>query len=158
MIVGKFIEQARVSNGLVAQDTNGGKTTNYFSLGNYAHLTLVLSLGNIAANSTLTVIQSKTLAGATTKVLAVDRYYRMTGLTNEVISEVTGIVGTVGMTAGMSSGLLVLEIDAQDLDVAGGYNCVALNFSNPGNSNFIGVVGIGTGARYKGDAPSKMLS
>lgn len=155
----KLYEEAKVVNMLAAEDINGGKVSNYVSLKNYGHLTILFSLGSIAGTATVSIIQSTDTSGTTTKELAgVDRYMKAIGDAVEAVTEVTGIEGTASWTAGLSTGVIQIEVDAAMLDVDNGYDCVAVSFTDPSASDYVAILGLLTNPRYMQNSMPTALS
>lgn len=87
----------------------------YVSLANYHRAALVIHTGAIAATGTVVVrlIQAKNTSGGTPKGIPT------TGTQDKITSTLT--------TADANS-IIVIELAAEELDVSGGYSCVAIGF------------------------------
>lgn len=123
-------------------------TGDWVSLKNYRHLTIMYAqgVGTAAEPATITLSQATAVAGTGTKALNVTSYYIKTSTTDltavGVFTKVTQASGTsviLGVGAnGDKAALVLIEINAEDLDVEGGFDCVQASVPDVGTGPTIG--------------------
>lgn len=145
-------EQGKPVAGLAPVDIGGAaKTSDYFSMENYSHVSIIVYCGAITNAATITIEESDDNAGNDTTAIAF-KYYQITA----------GATGdrTAATTAGFSTGttdgsMFVVEIDAAEL--SDGYPFLVVKTTNAG-ANVITIVPVLSGARYGQAAPPNALS
>jgi hypothetical protein len=123
-------------------------TGDWVSLKNYRHLTILFmqGVGTAAEPATITVNQATAVAGTGTKALTFTSWYKKsaatdltgTGLFTKVTQAAlnTAIIG-VG-AEGDKATLVLIEINAEDLDVENGFDCVQASVADVGTGPAIG--------------------
>jgi len=148
-------EQGHVVNILPPKDINGAaQTSQYFSMENYAHATIIVSLGVTGAASTLTVEAASDSAGTGSTAIAYDVYKEETAA-GDTLGSRTAIAAAGFASSTNDSIFYVIELDASELPA--GKPWVCLKASNPGAATFVCVLAILTGARYQKDGTPSAL-
>lgn len=142
----RIAEEGHIVNILPPVDITGGKTSDVFSMENYAHATIIVQIGVSAAAFTKVIVEECDDFVPTTA----------TGIAYAVYKEETALDDTLGArTAVAAAGLdpsandnifYVIEIDAAQLSP--GKNKLRLNLTNGVNSVIASAVAILSGARY----------
>ena len=106
----------------------------YVSLKNYNHLTIVMSVLNATTvtRSAVTVTQATAVAGTAAKALAFTKMWRnIDAAAADALAEVAVTSNTFTTDATNSKRLLyIIEVEAESLDVDGGFDCVAVGLAN----------------------------
>lgn len=129
----------------------------YVSMKNYARCCIILDVTNATTvtGGTITLKQATAVAGTGEKALAFTRMLAQTDVaTNgQGMTETTVSSNTFTTDATNSKRLrYVMDVRAEDLDMANGFDCVRLD--STGMANAVGsVVYILYGARYSGTSP-----
>lgn len=145
-------EQGKPVAGIAPVDIGGAaKTSDYFSMENYSHASIIVYCGAITNAATITVEESDDNAGSDTTAIAFNYYQITAGVTGD---------RTAATTAGFSTGttdgsMFVIEIDAADL--SDGYPYLVVKTTDAA-ANLITVVPILSGARYAQAAPPEALT
>jgi hypothetical protein len=138
---GQFV-QAIVPINLATGANNG----DWVSMANYNHLSIVVSTGVGASGEdiTLTVNQATDNAGTSSKALTFTDIYEKEGSTAlSAVGTATKQTQSAAQTYNSTSGgeneqLIVVEIDADDLDADGGFDFVQLTIADVGSTSQIG--------------------
>jgi hypothetical protein len=146
-------EQGKPVVGIAPIDIGGAvKTSDYWSMENYSHVSIIVACGAITNAATITVYESEDNSGTGEDAVAFS-YYAVNG------SGVTGSKQTA-TTAGFSTGttndrLWVIEIDAAELSADHHFMTVK---TTDAAANLIAVIPILSGARYQSSTPPAALS
>lgn len=138
-------ELGHVVNALPPIDTGGAaKVSDYFSLKNYAHATIIVTMGVVTNDCTVTVEESDDNAGNDETAIAFARYEEKTaaGDTLTVRTATTSAGFATGTTNGTT---FVIEIDAAEL--SDGYPYLVVKATGAAAA-LISVVVILSGSRY----------
>jgi hypothetical protein len=140
-------QQGHVVSILPPVDINGGKTADSFSMENWSHASIIITMG--VTHSTGSVI---TVSEGTTATTGTDIAFKMaieaTAL-GDTLAALT-VVSSSGFTSSTNDGIIyVIELDAADLSA--GYHWVTLDLATPGGSSIASAVAILSGGRYSGD-------
>lgn len=137
--------------------TGAAATKKWVSLKHYTNLTIVILTGAWAAGTAaVTVEQATAVAGTSNKAVSfVDYWDDLT--TSGTLVKKAATSNTFNLDTALK--MYVIEIDARMLDIAGGFDCVALTVASPGaNADFYGAAYILHGSRYQGAAqPTALL-
>ena len=143
--------------GLLLTSTLGDTT--YVSMKGYARCQIIISIadGTTVTGSTITLKQATAVAGTSEKALA---FTRMLANTDYVASKtmtetaVTSNTFTTQTTNSKDS-LYIIDVDASDLDVANGFDCLRVDGTGHAATASRGVVVLYNlyGARYSGASP-----
>lgn len=139
-------EQGHVVNIIPPVDINGAaKTSDYFSLKNYAHVDIILTLGVTGAASTVTVEESDDNTGNDTTAIAFDYYAEATAAGDTLADRASAT--TAGFATSTNDNVTyVISIDAEDL--SDGYPYLVLKMSDPSAGTLVSAVAVLSGARY----------
>jgi hypothetical protein len=140
----RLIDEVQIASGFVPVDTQTASNPgDVVSLKNYAHLTVLFfkAAGTAGDDPVLTFEQATDVAFGTSKNLAViDEYWRKEGADLTAIGTFTRVTQsasqtvTLSATSAESQGIYVFEIDAADLDVDNGYDCVRVTVADTGSA------------------------
>lgn len=150
-------EDGHVVNILPPIDLNGGKTSDYFSLKNYSHASVIVTIGvNAGAGSVITIEQSDDNVGSHTTPIAF-KYAAEESPAGDTLTALIDATSTGFEThASASSIAYVCEIDAADLTDQYPY-CV-VKFSNPGASVIGSAIAVLSGSRYAGSTTPSAIT
>jgi len=142
-------QQGHVVNILPPVDINGGKTSDYFSLKDYSHASIILTIGvNGGAASGITVEESDDNAGSSATAIAF-KYAAEETAAGDTLAALADATSTGFNThASASSITYVIEID--DTQLSDGFPYLTLKASNPGASVIGSAVAVLSGSRYAG--------
>lgn len=133
--------------------------TKYVSLKNYRKLQIVIDIANgtSVTGSTITLKQATTVAGAGEKALAFTRMLsNIDYAAGQVMAETAVAANTFTTDATNSKNLrYIIEVNAEDLDMANGFDCVRLDGTGHAAtaSRGVCVTYILLGARFNGANP-----
>lgn len=135
------------------KDVNAGVTGDRFTMKNYRHATIYLSIGVSAGAATKIFVKNCTAASAGTATAIAYNYYVEDTAAGDVLGARTAIAAT-GVTPSANDNIFyVIEIDAEEL--TNGYEWVEISMTNAAQSVLSGCVAILTGARYgKTESPT----
>jgi hypothetical protein len=138
----RLIDEVQIAAGFVPADTQAGANVgDVVSLKNYSRLTVVFFKAAGVANDdpALTFEQGTSVAFGTNKALAtIDEYWRKEGADLTAIGTFTRVTQTASQTVTLSAtsaesqGIYIFEIDASELDVDGGYDCIRVTVADTG--------------------------
>lgn len=150
-----------VGGGPVLLNT-AGITGQYVSMKNYNHLTAIITLAPASGTDTsaITLSQATAIAGTSAKALPFSWVWKngAPGTTDTLVK--TAVVSnSITTSAAAALEQYVIELDAADMDVAGGFDCVSVNMTDPGSvSTPASVIYILSEARYRqATLPSAIL-
>ncbi|TVQ38484.1 MAG: hypothetical protein EA384_09130 [Spirochaetaceae bacterium] len=130
--------------GVAPVDINAGaKTSAYWSMANYSHVSILVAIGNMDNAATITVTENTNSSAVGEATIGFD-YYAIDGNGN------TG-ARTTATDAGFSTGttnnrMWVIEVDAEQL--SDGKPWMAVKTTNPATSSIITIIPVLSGARY----------
>jgi hypothetical protein len=148
-------ESAVVELAIPPQNISGTATDgDWISLKNYRRCTVILQQGAWAGGTpAVTLEQAKTVNGDSAKALSFTERWQQVGLTgtgftkSAVSSDTFNLPNTANTTT-------VLVVDAEDLDIAGGFDCIRCRVASPGaNNDLLSVQYILSGPRYGSAVP-----
>jgi len=164
-------ENGNIVSILYPSDIQTAVADDWINLKGYGHLDVVFfkGAGTAGDDPTLTFAQATVVAGTDTKALTiVDKYYLKQGtllststvggvFTKTTQTKATTIVGDG--TSAEEQMIMVIPIDAEDLDVDNGFCCVQVSVGDVGsNAQFGCILGILTDPRYGGETPINPLT
>jgi len=153
------VSQIVAAAGLLLTSTLGDTT--YVSLKNFRKLQIVISIadGTGVTGSTITLKQSTNVANSLSNEKALG-FTRMLSNVDYVASKVMNETAVVAntfttQTTNSKDSLYIIEIDAEDLDLANGFDCVRVDCTGHAASASRGCVVLYNlfGARYSGANP-----
>lgn len=147
-------EQCHVVNILPPQDVDTGKTSDVFSLQDYAHATIIVTAGSTNADAGNITIEECDDFTPTNDTAIDFYYYEETTAGGDTLSERKKAEAATGIdVSGNDNITYVIEIDASQLSE--GYPNLVLKWSDPGGATLGSAVAILSGARYQGaDTPT----
>jgi hypothetical protein len=142
-------EQAHIVNALPPVSIAGGATADRFSMKNFAHATIIVSVGVSAAAFTKIIVRSCSAATSGTVTDIPFRVYKEeTALGDTLGAKVD--VAAAGVTPSANDNIFyVIELDAAELEEDQPWVEVALT-NTTGNSVIACVIAVLSGARYTG--------
>ena len=139
-------QEGHVVSILPPVDCDGGKVCDAFSMENWSHATIILTLGVTGGTSDVTISESTTAAAGTDIAF---KYAIETTALGDTLGALTACAST-GFTTSANDGVIyVIEIDAADLSA--GYNWICVTLATPGAATFASAVAILSGGRYACD-------
>ena len=143
-------QMAKITDALAPAADAAGRSSLYISLKNChkAYLVVHITQGN-AATILLTINQATAIAGTGTKVLAnaVPIWANLDTVAAEALVKQTDAVNYT-TDAGVKNKIVIFEIDPARLDVAGGFDCVAVSTGASNVANLTQAMWILVPARY----------
>jgi hypothetical protein len=136
--------------------TGAAMTDYYVSMKNYSKLTIVIQTGAWAGGTAaVTLKQATAVAGTGAKALSFAKQFNDVAVSGTLV-ETAVVADTFNLAT--ASKLFVIEVDASQLDVAGGFDCVSLGIASPGaNADLYSVSYILSGARYQQSTPPSAI-
>ena len=123
----------------------GAQTSDAFSMANYSHATIIISLGVTGAASTVTLKENTAAdgSGATASAFA---YYSETTAAGDTTSSRTAATSSGFATSTNDGVFYIIELNAEDL--SDGSEWVTVHMSDPGAATFASIGVVLSGARY----------
>lgn len=148
-------EQCHIVNILPPVDITGGATSDVFSLGNYAHATIIVQVGASAAAFTKLIVEKCDDFTPTTHTDIAFAVYKEETDGGDTLGVRTA-VAAAGLTPSANDNIMyVIELDAAEL---GTYDKVRLEITNGVNSVIASAVAILSGARYASEATPTVIA
>jgi len=131
-------------------DLNGGQESARFDMAKSHRLCFVVDVASLAADLDITLRQHDAAAAGNSKDLQIETaYYRKvaaeTAFTKVDIS--TAAANFVDASFNGAVGMLVIEVQAEDLDDANGYQYVSLQVADPGGARVGSILEVGNHMR-----------
>jgi len=145
-------EMAKVVSGIAPVDIAGAaKTSDFFSLENYSHASIIVACGVITNSATINMYESDDASGSNKTAIAFNYYLITAGVTGaRTANASTGLV-----TGTTDAATWIIEIDAAEL--SDGYPFITF-VTDTAAANLIAVIPVLSGARYAQAAPPTALS
>lgn len=146
----RLVEQLGMEVAILPKDVTGAaQVGDYMCLKNYQHLSIVLMQGAWAGGTpAVTLVQATDVAAAAEKALAFTKMWTKVGVTGTTFVETAVAANTFNLPA-VANTVCVIEIDADMLDVNGGFDCVAVKVASPGaNADLLTALYLLHGSRY----------
>lgn len=156
----RIVENCKIVVGAVPIDTNGAAVTgDYVSLGKYSHLTITIMQGAWAGGTpAVTLLQATDVAASGAKALGMDWYWTGVALTDDNYTKTAVVSDTFNLPA-VANTVTIIEVDASDLDVDNGFDCVRVGIASPGASaDLIAVHYLLSGSRYPSADPPTAIA
>ena len=150
----------------IADSSAGSRAGDWISMANYNHATIIVSVNDDANNQiAFTINQATTNTGASSKTVAfLTDFWRKTHASDITLAttftHVTqAAAATFNLTAA-SSNMVVVEIDAEDLDSDGGFDFFSVDQADGTSTNAVlaDVIIILTEPRYAQDITVSAIS
>ena len=140
-------QEGHVVSILPPVDINGAKTSDSFSMENWSHASIIITMGvTHSTGSAITVSEGATATTGTDIgfYMAIEA-----SALGDTLAALTWVAST-GFTSAVTDGIIyVIEIDAAQLSA--GYPWVTVDFASPGGSTIASAVAVLSGGRYAGD-------
>jgi len=142
----KLVESAQIVAGFVPLDLQTQRDGDYVSLRDFNHLTIVFfkGTGTDGDDPIVTLQQAQDTAGTGVKALNFTEIWRKQAADVQTVGQFTkttqSAANTYTNTDGHQQAIWVLEIDADMLDVDGGFDCVRLTLNDTGGNAQLGCV------------------
>ena len=155
-------EQAKIVVGCApaALATTAGDG-DYVSMKNYRRLTILIPVLNATTvtGGAVTLLQAQDVAATGAKALAMTRMWANTDAAASDALTKTAVVSDTFTTSTTNSKILlyVVEVLAEDLDVANGFDCVRVDVASMANAVGAAIY-ILDGARYGGTTPPAAIT
>ena len=147
-------QEGHVVSILPPVDISGGKVADAFSMENWSHATIIITMGvTYSTGSDITLSESATAAAGTD--IAFKYAIEATAL-GDTLGALTACAST-GFTSSANDGIIyVIEVDAADLSA--GYPWLCLTLANPGGSTIASAVAVLSGGRYACDQSATAIA
>lgn len=118
-------EQCHIVSALPPVDIGGGaKTSDYWSMKNYEHATIIVTLGVVTGAPTILLYESDDLDGSNKTAIGFDYYLEATTTGDTLADRATAASTGYTFTATTNSVFMVIEVDAAQLTDA--YPCMCV--------------------------------
>jgi len=147
----KLVEYNGYEVAILPKDITGAaQTGDYVSLKHYDHCTIKIYQGAWAGGTpAVTLHQAQDVAATGEKALSFTKRWTKVGVTGTTFVETAVTSDTFNLPATANT-INVLEVDAHDLDVNNGFDCLTVKVASPGaNADLLFVEYELSGARYK---------
>ena len=145
----RLVEEMQIVPAITPVDLQtGANNGDYISFKNYRHCTVIIytGIGTAGDDEVISLTQATEVAGSTTKALNIDTIYYKVGATAvtavETFTKATQTAAatydTDGIDGAENVAMYVLEVDADDLDVDNGYDCMRVNVADVGGNEMLG--------------------
>jgi hypothetical protein len=149
-------EQCHIVNILSPQDVDNGKTSDIFSMANYAHATILVTCGSTHSDAgNITIEECDDLDGTNDTAIGFSYYKEETAGGDTLSAKQTATAAGIDVSASDNT-IYVIEIDASQLSA--GYPCLCLKWSDPGGATLGSAVAILSGARYAGSESATAIA
>ena len=140
-------EQGHVVNIIPPIDLNAAAvTSDYFSLAEYGHLSIVINLGVVGAATTFTVFESDDNAGSSETAIGFSYYEEQTVAGDTFSTRTSATASGFATHASNNSQTFIIELDASELTE--GFPYLALKATDPGATTIGGAIAVLSGSRY----------
>jgi hypothetical protein len=144
--MGRLLDRAQIVEGFAPVDLQAAANDgDWVSLKNYNHVTVIFhkKAGTAGDDPTLTLEQATAVAGTSAKGLNFTRIFTKQGAALNAVGTFTEVTQTAASTytdatSAEVAAIWVVEIDAQDLDVNGGFDCVRARVADVGGNAQLG--------------------
>jgi len=144
-----LVEKLGLEVGAVPINTTGAAAlSGYMSLRDFSHICFLIAQGAWAGGTpAVTLLQATSYSGTGSKALALPAYWSKAGITASQWARTAVVSDTFNLTA-TANIVTAVEVNAADLDVANGFDHVAINVASPGaNADLIAIFAVLSGAR-----------
>lgn len=148
-------EEVKLVSAIIPSDLQTARAGDWVSLKNFEHVSIILfkGAGLAGEDPTITVEQATAVAGTSAKALAVEKVWQnlpinpvvLTGqdqLSRVALASIprsSGDTSTIlDLTSAENEWLVVIEIDASELDVTNGFDCIRVSTSDVGTTAQLG--------------------
>ena len=143
-----LVEQSQIVQGVVPVDLAAGANDgDWVSLKGYGRCAVIVqkAVGVAAQDPTLTMEQATAVAGTGAKALTFERIDVKQAVDILTIGQFTKVTQAAAATytegtSGESQAVWVVEFNAEDLDVEGGFDCLRARIADPGATAQLGSI------------------
>ena len=155
----KLVETAKILLASVPVNHTGSAMTAYrVSMKNYDHLTIIISTGAWASGTAaVTLVETTDVTNSLSDAQALGMDYMWTGTASSGYLTKTAVTADTFDLAAANS-LYVIEIDADELDVDDGFDCVTVAIADPSANDYYAVNYILTEPRYAEATPPSAIT
>ncbi len=142
-------EELQVAAAFVPVSLAGGANDgDWVSLKNYRHVTILFygAAGAATEPATITVEQASAVDGTGAKALTFTTIYKKHDANLETVGQFTKVTQTaantypLGTTTGDKQAIILIDFNAEDLDVEGGFDCIRGRIADVGTTAQIGAM------------------
>lgn len=148
--MGNLVERNQIVEAITPQTNGSALTGDYISMKEAGHVTVLVHVNQAnAATCAVTIEQATAVAGTSSKALAnaVPLYVVVDCATSDVWAKQTAAVSyTTSVTT--KHKLVAFEIDAEDLDVANGFDCITVKVGASNAANIVSAQYVASKLRY----------
>ncbi len=138
-------QECHIVNALAPKDIAGTAVSDYFSMGDYSHATIILTCGVVTNASTITVEESDDNAGNSTTEIDF-KLAQETTAAGDTLGALAWVGDANGFTTGTNNGTIhVIEIDARQLSAGFPYLVVK---ASSAAANLMSILVILSGPRH----------
>lgn len=148
--MGNLVERYQIVEAITPQTNGSALTGDYITMKEANHVTVLVHINQAnAATCAITIEQATAVAGTSSKALAnaVPLYVVEDCATSDVWEQQTSAVAYTTDTA-LKHKLVAFEIDAEDLDVANGFDCITVKVGASNAANIVAAQYIAGKLRY----------
>jgi len=136
-------EEAQIAAGFLPVDlATAGASGDWISLKNFRHIAIVLfrAAGAVGEPAVITVQQAQDVAGTGAKALNFTRVDTKSGADIFAVGQFTKVTQASANTysavggAGNTQAIVLVEFNAEDLDVEGGFDCIRATIADVGST------------------------
>lgn len=129
---------------------SAAQTGDWVSLKHYSHCTIILIQGAWTSGTpAVTLLQAPDVTGGGSKALEFTRRWSKVGLSIGSQFIMTAVAANTFNLPNVANTINVLEVNGDDLDVDGGFDCLSVSVASPGAvADLLTVLYILSGARY----------
>ena len=145
----RIVEDCQIVSAIVPVDlTTAANAGDWVSLKEYDHCTIIVftGIGTAGQDPVITLDQATDVSGTSTKTLNVDEIYHKTGATAlSAVGTFTRVTQTAAdgydtdpIDGAENEQIVVIEVDAADLDVDNNFDCLQVNVADVGANSMLG--------------------
>lgn len=154
------LENIGIKTGVITVDADTAAVTgDYVSMKGYNKLLILIQVAAWPADTAaVTIEQATVVAGSDSKALGMTKQWSKTGLVDAAWTEAAVTNNTFDIASNVDNEMYAIVVNASDLDVANGFDCVTVKVADPGTaSSMFGVTYFLFEPRYAG-ASTLMLN
>lgn len=155
----RFVDKQKVVPALVGT-VPSSSTPKWVSLKGYNHVQAAVYVINTTGvtGSAIALQQAKAVAGTNAKALSFTKVWTSTDIANSVALTQATVSSNTFTTVNTANAVIAyfIEVDADDLDMANGFDCFQVTTGNATNANVTVIYTLGNVPRYAGGFNSFM--
>jgi len=157
----QLVQKMKIISGLNPLDSTGAAANgDYISLKNSHHVTIIIKWGvSLVATQAITLTQATSVAGAGAKALSFTKTWVNADTTSSDAFVKTTVTSDTYDKTAASQQIHVIEIDASQLDVENGFDCIRVNLESPGaNATLQDITYIASRLRHASTNPNAQIT